>query len=142
MNFQKLLHQRDALLRQARLANVAYASQRLSDFAARAAGAPLRGLVRLHVGDPAGDHPWPALTALECSQSVIEEYFLDEEIVELVDIFSFLGEEVDETGVTFRWEEFEARCLPGLRRELEAAGIALDPPNTQPTTPDLNRGRE
>lgn len=43
MNFHHLILQRDALLRQARLANAAYAYQRLGEFAARIARARLRG---------------------------------------------------------------------------------------------------
>jgi hypothetical protein len=132
MNFHQLLHQRDALLRQARLANTAYAYQRLGDFAARIARGRLQGLVRLQPGDPAGDRPWPGLVALEGSQAVLEEHFLDEEGVELADILGFIGEETAAEGVAFRIEELGGRYLPALRRELEQAGI--DPgPEASPT---------
>ncbi len=137
MNFHQLLQQRDALLRQARLANVAYAYQRLDGFAARIARGGLQGLVRLDPGDPAGERPWPGLTALEGNQSVIEEHFLEEDGVELVDILSFLGEEVDSGGATFRLEDLGARFLPGLRRELEQAGI--HPAGETPRTEDPSR---
>jgi hypothetical protein len=123
MNFHQLLHQRADLLQQARLANLAYACQRLGIFAARIARARLRGLVALHPCDPSDAQPWPALVAIEGSQAVIEEYFLDEEIVELADILAFLGEDLPPDGLRLRLEELEARYLPLLRGELEAAGI-------------------
>jgi len=125
MNFHQLLQQRADLLRQARLANAAFAYQRLGDFVARLARAQLHGLVALWPGEPAGEQPWPALTALEDSQVAIEEHFLDEDIVELVDILTFLGEDVHTGGLTFRLDELESVYLPQLRRELEAAGIAV-----------------
>jgi hypothetical protein len=127
MNFHQLILQRDALLRQARLANLAFAYGRLGEFAARIARARLSGLVRLQPGDPDGDRPWPGLVALEGSQAVIEEHFLEEDGVELADILGFLGEEVAAEGVAFRLEELGVRYLPGLRRELAQAGIDPGP---------------
>lgn len=126
MNFHQLLHQRDALLRQARLANTAYAYRRLGGFAGRITRARLHGAVRLDSGDPAGERPWPGLTALDGSQAALEEHFLDEDILELVDILCFLGLDTD-SGVTFRLEELKGRFLPGLRRELALAGINPGP---------------
>lgn len=126
MNFHQLLHQRDALLRQARLANTAYAYRRLGEFAGRIARARLHGAVRLDPGDPAGERPWPGLTALDGSQAVLEEHFLDEEIIELADILCFLGLDAD-SGVTFRLEDLGGRFLPGLRRELALAGLNPGP---------------
>jgi hypothetical protein len=128
MNLQQILHHRDALLRQARLANTAFAYVRLGEFAARIARARLRGAVALRAGDPAGDHPWPGLAALEGSQAVLEEHFLDEEIVELTDILRFIGEDLADAGLTLRLEELAARYLPRLRRDLEAAGVAVPTP--------------
>lgn len=125
MNFHQLLQQRDALLRQAKLANTAYAYERLAVFADRIARARLQGLVGLRPGDPAEDQPWPGLDALEGSQAVLEEYFLEEEIIELTDILVFLGEDLSTDGFRFRLEELAGRYLPQLRRELETAGIAL-----------------
>ncbi len=123
MNYHHLLRQRDALLQQARLANVAFAYHRLGEFATRVARARLRGAVVLRAGDPEGGQPWPGLSALEWSQAVLEEHFLDEELVELTDILIFLGEDVDDGGLTLRLEELAERFLPRLRHELEAAGI-------------------
>lgn len=134
MNFHQLLHQRDALLRQARMANLAFAYQRLGEFVARITRARLHGLVQLRPGDPAGEQPWPALTALDGSQAVLDEHFLDEEIVELMDILGFLGEEVTPDGMTFRLEELGGRHLSELHRELQQAGIipaGEAPPNEE-----------
>lgn len=136
MNFHQLLHQRAALLQQARMANTAFAYQQLGEFAARIARARLHGLVQLRPGDPAGEQPWPALTTLDGSQAVLDEHFLDEEIVELMDILGFLGEEVNADGMTFRLEELGSRFLPALRRELQQAGII--PADEAPHTEDYN----
>jgi hypothetical protein len=139
MNFHQLILQRDALLRQARLANAAYAHQRLGEFAARIARARLRGAVSLKPGDPAGDQPWPGLTALEGSQAVLAEHFLDEEVVELADILGFLGEDLPGEGLPLRLEELGDRFLPPLRRELEAAGIT--PPALSLPSAESDRSR-
>jgi hypothetical protein len=138
MNFHQLIQQRDGLLRQARLANLAFAGQRLGVFAARIARARLRGLVRLRTGDPTAEQPWPGLTALEGSQAALEEHFLDEDGVELADILGFLGEDVAGGGFTFRLEELEDRFLSPLRQELESAGINLPGENL---TESGDRGR-
>lgn len=125
MNFHQLLQQRDALLRQARLANVAFAHGWFGVFAARVARARLQGLVTLQPADPAEGQPWPRLTAVEGSQAVLEEHFLDEEVVELTDILGFLGEDIPSDGYLFRLEDLAGRFRPQLREELVAAGIAL-----------------
>lgn len=125
MNIHQLLHQRDALLQQARLANVAFAYQRLRLFADRIARAHLRGAVALRAGDLTAARPWPWLAALEGSQAVLEEHFLDEEIVELTDILTFLGEDAAGEGLTLRLEDLAARFLPQLQRELASAGVKL-----------------
>ncbi len=137
MNIHHLLHQRDALLRQARLANVAYAYLRLGEFAGRISRARLSGAVAICPGDPSGEQPWPGLFALEGSQAVLEEHFLDEELVELTDILAFLGEEVRTDGVTLRLEDLAGRFLPRLRQELIAAGVmpAAGLPDSQDSNP-------
>ncbi|MCX6953287.1 MAG: hypothetical protein NTV51_14130 [Verrucomicrobia bacterium] len=126
MKFHHLLHQRDTLLRQARLANLAFAYQRLADWAARIARARLQGAVTLQLADPSLDRHWPVLLAHDGRQSVLEEHFLDEDVGELADLLSFLHEGDGLTEFTFRLEELAARYLPGLRGELAQAGIAPD----------------
>ena len=140
MNFHQLLHQRAALLRQARLANTAFAYQWLAGFIARLTRARLHGLVVLRPGDPAAAHPWPELTALEDSQAANEEHFLDEDIVELADVLTFLGEDLHSGGLTFRLDELESRYLPRLRQELEAAGIAVEGDAPPVKDPNSRRG--
>ena len=138
MKYSQLLHHRDALIRQARLANVAFAHHRLGEFAARIARARLHGAVTLHGGDATGDQPWPRLVADEGSQAVIEEYFLDEDVIELADILAFLHDTSRLTELTLRLEEIGSRYLPRLRQELEQADIA--PGQETPRIEDSNRG--
>ena len=126
MNLSKLLHQREALLRQTRLANLAYAYRRLGDFADRIARAGLHGKVCLQPADPATERYWPVLTALEGNQSVIEEHFSDEDILELEELIFFVTGE-DGMDVVFRCEELAARFIRPLRRQLIQAGVTLEP---------------
>ncbi len=125
MNVSRLLAQRNALLRQARLANLAYAYHRLSEYGARIARASLHGEVTLQLADPSRENLWPTLTAYECSQAVIDEHFLDDDVAELADILVFLSEDLTTTDFNFRLEELEPRFVPELRAELEAAGVDL-----------------
>ena len=124
MKFIQLLHRRDALIREARLANIAFAYQRLGDFASRIRRAGLRGAVTLHSGDPEGGQPWPELVAEECSQAAIEEHFLDEDVIELADILAFLHDTSDLGSLSFRLQDLGPRYLPRLRHELQRAHIA------------------
>ena len=125
MKLSHLLHQREALLRQTRLANLAYAFRRLGDFAARIAAARLCGKVCLQPADPGAERYWPVLTALEGNQSVIEEHFTDEDILELEELIFFVTGE-DDTETVFRWEEIGSRFMRPLRRQLMQAGIRLE----------------
>lgn len=133
MNFQYLLQQRKALLRQARLANVAYAYARLGEFGARVIRARLHGTVILRASDAASDRPWPSLISQTGSQSVIEEHFLDEDIAELADILAFVCDEGRASEITFELEELPSRFQAELRRELEEAGIVPAPPLASPS---------
>jgi len=128
MKLSKLLHQREALLRQTRLANLAYAYRRLGDFAARIGGARLHGKVCLQPAEPAAERYWPVLTALEGNQSVIEEHFTDEDILELEELIFFVTGD-DGTEAVFRLEGIEARFMRPLRRQLLQAGISLEQEN-------------
>jgi len=137
MNLSHLLQQREALLRQARVANLAFAFARLSDYAARIERAGLRGPVTLHAAEPDADRFWPTLVAHRGNQSVIDEHFLDEDIDELDEILLFLEDEGMEVDFTFELEDLPQRYLPALRRELEKAGVAL--PAEAPRPEDSNR---
>jgi hypothetical protein len=126
MKLSQLLLQRETLLRQARLANLAFAYWHLDRLVTRLAGAGLRGLVCLQPADPASERYWPVLTALEGSQAVIEEHFTDENILELADLIVFLTS-ADGVDVTFRLEDMAAEFLQPVRRKLEQAGVEIEP---------------
>ena len=129
MKLSLLLHQREALLQQTRLANLAYAYRRLEDFAARIARARLRGKVCLQAADLSVERYWPVLIALEGNQSVIEEHFSDENILELADLLVFiLGE--NDADTLFQLEELDARFIEPLRTQLVQAGVILETEET------------
>lgn len=125
MKLSKLLTNRPNLLRQVRLANLAFAYQALSDFAARVERTTLRGAVSLKPADPAADRYCATLTALECNQSLIEEHFIDEDLMLLADVIAFA------TGhpgfeVTFHLDDLEEDFIAPLRAELERAGVEVE----------------
>jgi hypothetical protein len=122
-----LVAQREALLRQARLANLAYAYQTLTRFEHVIRRAGLRGRVTLCHAAPEEERYWASLTALDGSQSVIEEHFSDADLMDLADMVSFATGD-DTLDVTFPLEELSERFLTPLREELEHEGIAIDAP--------------
>lgn len=125
MKLSSLLTQRRALLQQARLANLAFAYDRLDDFARRIARAGLAGKVRLQSAAPEAQRYWPTLAALERNQSLIEEHFNDEDLADLADVLAYVLAQND-LDLTFDLEEIEGRFLAPLRFELTQAGVALD----------------
>lgn len=132
MNFSELLHHREALLRQARWANLAFAFARLSDYAERITRAGLHGPATLHGAEPEAERFWPTLVAHYGNQSVIDEHFLDEDVEELDEILLFLEDQGFEVDYTFDLESMPHRYLPALRRELEKAGVRLPAPTLRP----------
>jgi len=137
MKLQHLLQQRSALLRQTRLANVAYVYAELGKFGERIARGKLRGLVTLYLADPAAQRAWPSLIAEEGSQAVIDEHFVDEDILDLAEFLLFTGEDQTRGFLSFRLEEFNQRFRPTLLRELQAAGVELT--GDQELTEDRSR---
>ena len=125
MKLSQLLQQREALLRQSRLSNLAFAYWHLGRLVARITGAGLRGNVRLQPADPDAERYWPVLTALEGSQSVIEEHFTDEELTDLADAIAYTTGASD-LDVTFRIEQLADKFLAPVRRQLEQSGVVLD----------------
>lgn len=125
MNFQDLLDDRESLVRQARLANVAFAWQRLADFAARVERAGLRGRAVLVTADPPTDGRWPALNPWSASPAVVAEHFTDEDVVELADVLAFAGVEPVDGEVRFCFEELAERFIPPLREELQRGGVTV-----------------
>ena len=125
MKLSKLLLQRTDLLRQVRLANLAFAYHALREFALRVQRAGLRGAVTLKPVDASEERFVATLTALECNQSVIEEHFTDEDILLFSDVIAFA------TGhpgfeVTFHLEQLTDDFILPMRAELERAGVELD----------------
>ena len=136
MKLSQLLLQREALLRQVRLSNLAYAYSQLGELVRRLSQAQLRGLVCLQQAEPAGEQVWPTLTAMSGSQSVIEEHFTDENVLDLASFIAFV---TGETGmdITFQLEDMEEQFIAPLERELERAGVVIDP--HQPRSPESNQ---
>ena len=128
MKFDDLLNYRDELVRHARLANVAYAYQWLTDFRARIAQSGLRGEVMLRGADAEGHPRRPVLRAVDFSQAVVQEHFLDEEIAELAGVLAFTHNGSLIIELKFRLEEIAARFLPALRRELEESEVFPEEP--------------
>lgn len=120
-----LLAERDRLLRQARLANLAYTYQSLRDIAARIARAQLRGNATLKPVAPAEERFCVSLTAHDANQSVVEEHFTDEDLLELADVLAFITGDAH-GDLTFRFEDLGEGYLALLRAELEREGVALD----------------
>lgn len=124
MKLSHLLSQRSDLLRQVRLANLAFAYHTLRDFSARVARAGLRGRVTLQPVNPDEERYCVTLTALEASQSIVEEHFSDEDLVVLADVLGFAtGHPSHE--LTFHIDEL-AEFYEPLRGDLERAGIQFD----------------
>ena len=138
MKFDDLLNYRDELVRHARLANVAYAYQWLTDFSARIAQSGLRGEVMLRGADAEGNPRRPVLVAADFSQAVVQEHFLDEEIAELAAVLAFAHNGSLVIELKFRLEEIATRFLPALRRELEESEIFPE----EPASPAGESGRD
>lgn len=120
-----LLTRRGALLQQARLANLAFAYETLGDFARRIARAQLRGAVALKSIAPEEGRFYPSLSALEGSQSVIEEHFSDEDLLELADVIEF-ATGTNQVDFMFRLEDLADEFIAPLRAELEREGVIID----------------
>jgi len=125
MKLSILLSQRRALLRQARLAAYAFAYWKLDECTRRIARAGIRGGVRLTRGAPDAPECFPTLTAIDGSQSVLEEHFTDEDIIDLADSVALATGE-GELDATFRIETLSEAFLPPLRLELERGGVDID----------------
>ena len=125
MKISKLLDSHRAILQQARLANLAQAFLTLRRCAERVRRARLRGLVRLRQPDAAEERLWASLSALEGSQSVVEEHFTDEELMELADAVAYVRD-TNALDATFRLEHLDALFVQPLEAELRRAGVEFD----------------
>ena len=120
-----LLSQRPDLLRQARLANLAFAYETLAACAERIARARLTGRVTLTPADPEAGRYCATLVAHEGSQSVIEEHFTDESLLELADTVALVRDQ-PAGEISFQIETFAEIFLAPLRTTLEHEGVAID----------------
>jgi hypothetical protein len=128
MKLSSLLAQRQALLNQARLANLAYAYQTLSEFAARAGRAGLRGAVTLKSAAPELERYCATLAAQEANQSIVEEHFTDDDLMALADVVAFATghRSEDALEVHFRIDDIPEAFLLPIRADLEKLGVTLD----------------
>ena len=126
IKLNQLLDAREALQRQAGLANLAFAYETLREFAERIARGKLQGEVTLKSADTEAERFWATLTPHQGSQSVIEEHFTEEDLTDFADAVSFAtGHE--EFEATFSLEEFPQAFLVPLRSVLEQAGVQVEP---------------
>ncbi len=119
------IHQR--LVQNARLANLACAYAALRCFAVRVRRARLTGLVQLCQPDATVDRNWAELRALEGSQAQLEEWFTDEDLMELADSVAF-ARGVSRLEACFRLEEMETEFVRPLEAALRRAGVVMDLP--------------
>lgn len=124
MKLSSLLAKRQALLEQAHLANLAFAYDRLSDFALRVERARLVGRVRLRQPDPKQHRFFATLAALDGSQSVIDEHFNEEDLMDFVDVIAFVTG-IDDVDLTFHIEDIAARFAFPLRVQLARKGVSF-----------------
>ena len=120
-----LLTQRRALLRQARLANLAFAYHTLNALTTRLDAARIAGAVTLKPMAPAEERYWPVLQADDFNQSVLEEHFSDQDVMDLADVIAFVTAN-DTAEISFRLEALADTFLIPLRLELEREGVAID----------------
>jgi len=125
MKISELLATHRALLEQTRLANLAQAYATLRRLAERVRRTGLCGLVNLRQPNAAEERFWASLTALEGSQSVLEEHFRDEELMELADAVAF-ARGLTNLDLTFRLEAMTALFVVPLEFALDQAGVSLD----------------
>jgi hypothetical protein len=135
MKLSLLLTQRPALLRQARLTNLAFAYSRLGEFASWIARARLHGEVNLKQAAPEAERNWASLTAIAGNQSVIEEHFTDEDLMDFADLAAFATGE-SHLDVTFPIEQMAEKFLSPLRHELERNGVSIDQEASPVTEPN------
>ena len=125
MKISKLIATHHAIIQQAQLANLAQAYLTLRRCADRVRRAQLRGLVNLRQPDAAEGRMWASLTALEGRQSILEEHFCDEELMEFADAVAF-ARGIDILDIEFRLEALMAEFVVPLEAQLKQAGVDFD----------------
>lgn len=123
----QLLQARDLLVRRATLANMAFGYRLLSKFTERIRRANLRGLVNIRSPEAKADN-WAMLTAVEGSQSRIEEHFSEEDVMDLTDAVRYVTGGDIHMDLTFRIEQLGEMFLVPLRETLLGYGVVFDLP--------------
>ena len=125
MKLSFLLAQRQVLQKQSHLANLAFIYARLAEFAGQIRRARLVGEVRLRQAMPDRERYWASLDALHGCQSVLDEHFRDEDVMDLADCIAYVtgGADLD---LVFRIEDLAHHFLRPLRSQLQHAGVAID----------------
>jgi hypothetical protein len=122
MDIHHLIQQRDAILRQARLTNLAYAHRRLGEFSARFARAGITGAIRVEPAAPAEGRPEATIDA-DRAPAVLAEHFLEEDAAELADLLGFVRGQADDGAHTLDIGEIETALRPALARALAREGV-------------------
>jgi hypothetical protein len=125
MKISKLLANHHVIIKRAWLANMAQAYFTLRGCAERVQSARLCGLVNLRQPNAEEGRLWATLTALEGKQSIIEEHFSEEELMEFADALAFVRGLTD-LNITFRLETMAVTFLAPLEVELKQAGVVFD----------------
>ena len=125
MKISKLIATHQAIIQQARLANLAQAYVTLRRCAERVRRARICGLVNLRQPDADEGRLWATLTALEGNQSVLEEHFCDEELMEFADAVAYVRG-TRNLDITFRLEALTTEFVAPLKAQLEQAGVDFD----------------
>jgi hypothetical protein len=126
MNLSKILSARPSLMREARLANLAFAYATLVVFARRMRTLGIQGTITLQPAVPEQGFYVPVLHAERCNRSVLEEHFTDEDLLELVDVLAFVAP--IQGPARFRMESFDELFLAPVARELHLHGIDVEAP--------------
>ena len=125
MKISKLIATHHAIIQQARLANLAQVYVTLRRCAERVQRARLCGLINLRQPDADEGRLWASLTALEGSQSVLEEHFCDEELMEFADAVAYVRG-TRKLDITFRLEALTKEFVTPLEAQLKQAGVDFD----------------
>lgn len=125
MKLSQLLATRQLINRQANLANLAYAYLTVKRFADRTQLVGLRGRVLLRQTDIGAGRYWPSLTAIDGHQSVIEEHFSEDDLLDLADAVAY-GSEGEFHQLIFRLDQMHTRLVLPLQQLLARAGIEID----------------
>jgi hypothetical protein len=125
MNFSELLSSRKALLRQAYLANMAFSYFTIRRLAERAGHARLAVRVLLRPTRVTDEIRPASLTALDGNQSVVEEHFCDEDVLQLADAIEFALESPF-IEIEIKLDELALKYAAPLRAALDRAGVVVD----------------